>query len=122
MGFNDCPQGHATMGPHQLHDPSPKRRLCVRTHMRVKRLAYVNASRFHMCSMKSASESENGILWAVEDRGFHISKTDNIVRALCWRAHRHHQLNTTRISVTLHNHLYTVFGQRLVVVGRCELG
>jgi hypothetical protein len=70
MAYKDCPRGHATMGPHQLHDSSPKRRLCVRTYMRVKRLAYVNACRFYMCSMKSASESENDILWVVEDRGF----------------------------------------------------
>jgi hypothetical protein len=72
--------------------------------------------------MKSSSESEDDILWAVEDRGFQISKTDNIVGAPYWRAHRHHQLSTTKIPLTMYNNLYTTSRLRLVVVGTCGFG
>jgi hypothetical protein len=46
--------------------------------------------------MKSTSESESEILWAVEEHGFQVSKADNIVGAPCSRAHRHHRRNTTK--------------------------
>jgi hypothetical protein len=83
MVYKDRPRGQANMGMHQQHDLASRRRLCVRTYIRLRRLAYVNACWIYMCSMKSMSESENDILLAVEDRGFQMSKTDKIVGAPC---------------------------------------